>query len=149
MGHAEVRRAYVPRMVLTADIQSQLRRLLHGECTLASLADPDTSGNEPEPEAEPTFKSAGFKSSFKPVSASLPAESKSPSTPAATALDRTKVHDLDGEPVDDLDGEPVDDVDGEAMMDLDVDGDDMDGEAMDDVDGDPLHEDVDVVVADS
>ena len=70
-------------------------------------------------EAEPKFKSSGFKSSFKPIAATSTSD------------------DVDGEPMvegnEDLDGEAVDeDVDGEAM------DEDVDGEAMimdEDVDG--------------
>ncbi|BEI83938.1 hypothetical protein CcaverHIS002_0405420 [Cutaneotrichosporon cavernicola] len=118
-------------MVLTSEIQSQLRRLLHGECTLASLAEPQAPA-EPELEAMPVIKSVGFKSSFKRVD---------PSTRAAAPFPVTTVAaDLDGEPVEDLDGEPVDDIDGG------VDGEpiDVDGEALDDADGDVDGEDMEL-----
>ncbi|BEJ14757.1 hypothetical protein CspHIS471_0405240 [Cutaneotrichosporon sp. HIS471] len=118
-------------MVLTSEIQSQLRRLLHGECTLASLAEPQAPV-EPELEAIPVVKSAGFKSSFKRVDPSTRAVAPSPVTSVAA--------DLDGEPVEDLDGEPVDDIDGG------VDGEpiDVDGEALDDIDGDVDGEDMEL-----
>ncbi|BEI99492.1 hypothetical protein CcaverHIS631_0405350 [Cutaneotrichosporon cavernicola] len=118
-------------MVLTSEIQSQLRRLLHGECTLASLAEPQAPA-EPELEAMPVIKSVGFKSSFKRVDPSTRAAAPSPVTTVAA--------DLDGEPVEDLDGEPVDDIDGG------VDGEpiDVDGEALDDADGDVDGEDMEL-----
>lgn len=70
------------------------------------------------------FKSSGFKSSFKPISA----------VPLATA---SAAEDLDGEAMEDVDGEALDDVDGDAMEE------DVDGEAIDDADGEAMDEDLD------
>lgn len=161
MSYSPLPKAHRNRMVLTIDIQSQLRRLLHGECTLASLAQPVESENEPKPDSEPTFKSAGFKSSFKRIDAAKPTNIPSATGPSTTgSMERSgedrnvePEEDLDGEPVEDLDGGPVEDVDEEVMVDSgqredasmeeDMDGEDMDGVAMEDVDGDPLDGDVD------
>lgn len=140
-------RVLTARMVLTSEIQGQLRRLLHGECTLASLAEPQAP-TEPEPDAKPVVKSAGFKSSFKRVDPFAAAPSPVPAAALVTEeLDGEPVEDLDGEPVEDLDGEPVGDVDGGHAADVDgepidnIDGepaDDVDSEPVDDVDGEPV-----------
>lgn len=147
------------RMVLTIDIQSQLRRLLHGECTLASLAQPVESESDRKPEPEPTFKSAGFKSSFKRIDTSVAANTTLATGTSAIGSSEEKrgrdgnaesVDNVDGEPVDDLDGEPINGLDGALAVNHNV-GDgvsieedmDMDGEPMEDVDGDPIDEDVD------
>ncbi|CAK9786839.1 unnamed protein product [Cutaneotrichosporon oleaginosum] len=111
-------------MVLTAEIQNRLRKLLHGECTLASLAEPQAL-NESEPEPKPIVKSAGFKSSFKRVDplAATAAPHVSVATSVTEDLDGEPVEDLDGE---ELDGEPIDFQDGGS------------GEPFEDVDGEPV-----------
>ncbi|GMK59338.1 hypothetical protein CspeluHIS016_0703530 [Cutaneotrichosporon spelunceum] len=148
-------------MVLSSEIQSQLRQLLHGECTLASLAEPQAPV-EPEPEATPVVKSAGFKSSFKRVDLSIEAAGPVPVPTVAANLDGEPFDDLDGEPLEDLDEEPLEDLDGEPVDGIDgeeatagdgepvdhVDGaveavNDVDGELIDDLDGEDMDMDMD------
>ncbi|KAK8843431.1 hypothetical protein IAR55_007088 [Kwoniella newhampshirensis] len=119
-------------IVFNTETAEYLRGLLDGTKALEAAADlqaqADTeqeSSREMTKSETPTeetakFKTSGFKSSFKPISAAAP--------PVATV---PVVADLDGEPIqeEDLDGEAMDeDLDGEAM-DEDED-EDLDGQAM-------------------
>nr|XP_019047928.1 U2-associated protein SR140 [Kwoniella bestiolae CBS 10118]OCF26858.1 U2-associated protein SR140 [Kwoniella bestiolae CBS 10118] len=105
-------------IVFNSETAEYLRGLLDGTKTLALPKDAKTKQEEKEEqiiaeqkkneqEDSGKFKSSGFKSSFKPISASAP-------PPQATGGG----DDLDGEAMedDDLDGEAMDeDLDGEAM----------------------------------
>lgn len=109
------------------------RRLLHGECTLASLKEETERANEAaiqtiqRPSAP---KSAGFKSSFKPISLAAAAPSAAADQPAAAEGVTPNVDPMNGD-------DNGDDIDGEDMAE------DVDGEMMEDVDGEAMEEDLD------
>ncbi|ORX39062.1 hypothetical protein BD324DRAFT_618400 [Kockovaella imperatae] len=134
-------------IVFTGEVSESLRELFLGDRTLNGAGKTDEAEHQEQQEKKAKddsegsrggFKTSGFKSSFKPLSAvAAPAESTLEDGGNATA------EQLDGEDME-LDGEPMEeeDVDGEAM-DEDLDGEameDLDGEAMgeDDVDGEPM-----------
>ena len=138
-------------MLFTADVHVNLRNLLNGH---TGEEPQDNLANDGRPiELDRPVKSAGFKSSFKPVSATSEAASRTAgpqanNIPPAIAGGLIPDDDLDGAPLDvdvDVDGEPIEegngvtglphvvlageDVDGEPLS-VEVDDDDLDGEMM-------------------
>jgi U2-associated protein SR140 len=134
--------------VFTAEVHESLRGLLHKQCTLESLAAGPAQPEPEQPKETTTFKSAGFKSSFKRIGedaepAAAGSVSAVPPPPPAADIDGEGMNDADSQAIPDqnLDGEALaEDVDGEPLGDEDLDGEDLDGEDLDgeDLDGEAV-----------
>jgi U2-associated protein SR140 len=139
--YTQTRTVLISRIVFTQDVLDRLRNLFMGTAQLQTKPeDKAQKGLEkvkaPAKSQTSGFKTSGFKSSFKPLSAAAMTEDLD-GEPIGADIDGEAMEDVDGEEmgdkpespvVEDLDGEAMDeDVDGEAM---DLDDDDLDGEAM-------------------
>lgn len=130
----------VVRIVFTADVHESLKSLLHGLITLETLNKPLEPAFIEEPIVQSTFRSAGFKSSFKRVGGCTESVSTAPPfVPTASqqndGVNSEPVTNADGEPMSDAqEAEEEEDLDGDAMDDdgdgEELDGHDVDGEAM-------------------